>query len=94
MSISNLSNTNWLFRKVHSKCAINPGHLPFYIRVNHCIEFCLNAKKCVWANNCDNSRVLLLCQIWIVNYYVKYLSDNLSNENKNTGVSGEVILQK
>ena len=35
----------------------------------------------------DNSRVLLLCQIWIVNYYVKCLSDNLSNKNKNTGVS-------
>ena len=32
-------------------------------------------------------RVLLLCQIWIVNYYVKCSSDNLSNENKNTDIS-------
>ena len=38
------------------------------------------------------SRVLLH-QIWIVNYYVKCLSDDLSNDNKNTGVSREVILQ-
>ena len=40
------------------------------------------------------SPVLLLCQKWIVNYYVKYLSDSLSNEKKNTGVSREVIFQK
>ena len=35
-----------------------------------------------------------LRQIWIVNYYVKRSSDNLSNENKNTGVSSEKIFQK
>ena len=35
------------------------------------------------------SRVLLLCQIWIVNYYVKCLSDNLSKKNKNTDFSRE-----
>ena len=40
------------------------------------------------------SRVLLLCQIWIVNYYIKCLPDNLSNENKNTGVFREMIFQK
>ena len=40
------------------------------------------------------SGVLLLRQIWIVNYYVKCSSDNLSNENKNTGVSREMIFQK
>ena len=33
------------------------------------------------------SRVFLLHQLWIVNYYVKSLSNNLSNENINTGVS-------
>ena len=27
-----------------------------------------------------NSRVFLLCQFWIVNYYVKSSSNNLSNE--------------
>ena len=41
-----------------------------------------------------NSRVLLVRQIWIVNFYVKCSSHNLSNENKNTGVSREVIYQK
>ena len=40
------------------------------------------------------SRVLLLHQIRVVNYYIKCSSDNLSNENKITGVSGEMILQK
>ena len=29
-----------------------------------------------------------------MNYYVKCLSDNLSNKNKNSGVSREMILQK
>ena len=33
------------------------------------------------------SRVFLLRQLWIVNYYVKSSSNNLSNENINTGVS-------
>ena len=33
-------------------------------------------------------------KLWIVNYYVKCQSDNLSNENTNTGVSREIILQK
>ena len=33
------------------------------------------------------SRVFLLRQLWIVNYYIKSLSINLSNENINTGVS-------
>ena len=40
------------------------------------------------------SWVLLLRQIWIVINYVKCLSDNLSNEIKNTDVSREMILQK
>ena len=34
-----------------------------------------------------HSKVFLQYQIWIVNYYVKSLSKNLSNENVNTGVS-------
>ena len=34
-----------------------------------------------------NSRILLLCQLWIVNYSVKSSSNSLSNENINTGVS-------
>ena len=38
--------------------------------------------------------VLLLPQIWIVNYYVKCSSDKLSNVNKNTGLSREMIFQK
>ena len=37
-----------------------------------------------------NRRVLPLCQIWII----KCLSDNLSKEKKNTGVSREMIIQK
>ena len=39
------------------------------------------------------SRVFLLRQLWIVNYYVKSLSNNLRNENINTGISREIILQ-
>ena len=34
-----------------------------------------------------NRRVFLLHQLWIVNYSVKSSSNNLSNENINTGVS-------
>ena len=34
----------------------------------------------------DNSRVVLLRQLWIVNYSIKILSNNLSNENINIGV--------
>ena len=41
------------------------------------------------VKKCTISWVLLLRQIWTVNYYVKCFSDNLSNENKNTGVSGK-----
>ena len=33
------------------------------------------------------SRVFLLPQLWIINYCVKSSSNNLSNENVNTGVS-------
>ena len=44
-------------------------------------------------HNGAKSRVLLLHQIWIINYYVKCLSENLSNENKNTGVSREIVIQ-
>ena len=35
-----------------------------------------------------------LCQLWLVNYYIKCLSNNLSNENIKTGVSREMIFQK
>ena len=38
-------------------------------------------------------KVFLLRQLWIVSYYVKILSNNLSNENKNISVSREMILQ-
>ena len=41
-----------------------------------------------------NSRVFQLRQLWIVNYYVKSSSNNLSNENIKTGVSREMIFQK
>ena len=37
-----------------------------------------------WA---DYSRVFLLCQLWIVNYFLKSYSNSLSNENINIGVS-------
>ena len=40
------------------------------------------------------SRVFLLRQLWIVNYYLKSSSSNLSNENTKTGVSREMIFQK
>ena len=33
------------------------------------------------------SRVFLQHQLWIINYYIKSLSNNLSNENIKTGVS-------
>ena len=41
------------------------------------------------------SRVFLQRQLWIVKYYVKSSSNNLSNEIiKTTGVSREMIFQK
>ena len=41
-----------------------------------------------WLNlDVVKCRVFLLRQLWIVNYYVKSPSNNLSNENINTGVS-------
>ena len=36
---------------------------------------------------CAYRRVFLKRQLWIVNYYVKSQSNNLSNENINTDVS-------
>ena len=39
----------------------------------------------------EKSRVF---QLWIVNYYIKSLSHNLSNENIKTGVSREMRIQK
>ena len=36
----------------------------------------------------------LLHQLWIFNYYVTIRSNNLSNEDKETGVSREMIFQK
>ena len=33
-------------------------------------------------------------QFWIVNYYFKSPSNNLSNENRSAGVSREMIIQK
>ena len=42
----------------------------------------------------NNNQGFLLHQLWIVNHYVKCLSNNLSNENINTGVSIEMIFQK
>ena len=37
------------------------------------------------------SRVFQRHQLWTVNYYIKSLSNNLSNENINTGSSREVM---
>ena len=38
--------------------------------------------------------VFLQRQLWIVNYYVKSVSTNLSNESIKTSVSREMLLQK
>ena len=38
------------------------------------------------------SRVFLLRQLWIINYYFKSSSNDLSNEDINTGVSREMIV--
>ena len=38
------------------------------------------------------SRGFLLRQLWIINYYVKCSSNNLNNENINTGVSRGIII--
>ena len=40
------------------------------------------------------SRVFLLRQLLIVNYFVQSSSNNLSNENIKTGVSREMMFQK
>ena len=37
---------------------------------------------------------IIVKSFYSVNYYVKCLSDNLSNENKNTGVSRKIIFPK
>ena len=48
-----------------------------------------------WQDFLDpNSWGFLLGQLWIVNYYIKCLSNNPSNEDINTGVSREIILQE
>ena len=36
------------------------------------------------------SQIFILRQLWIINYYSKSLSNNLSNESRNTGVSREI----
>ena len=38
--------------------------------------------------------VFLQRQLWIVNYYIKSLPNNLRNKNIKTGVSREMIFQK
>ena len=50
----------------------------------------------VLSYDCEKSRVFLLCHLWIINYYVKSLWNNLSNEIVivNTGVSWEVPFWK
>ena len=47
-----------------------------------------------WKEVKHNCRVFLQRQLWIINYYVKSLSNNLSNENIMTGVSREMIFKK
>ena len=42
----------------------------------------------------DDSQVFLLHQLWIVNYFVKSLSNNLSNENIKTGASRDIGISK
>ena len=37
------------------------------------------------------ARVFLLLHLWILNYYVKSLSNNLSIQNIKTGVSSETV---
>ena len=49
---------------------------------------------CQFTKFTHKSVGVLLHQLWIVNYYVKCSSNNLSNDNKNTGGSREMILQK
>ena len=42
----------------------------------------------------QKSRVFLLRQLWIINYYVKSSLSNVNDESINTGVSREMIFQK
>ena len=61
------------------------------------VGFLFNAYICISllvSKQVNISRVFLLSQLWIVNYYVKSSSNNLSNENIKTGVSREMIFQK
>ena len=66
---------------------------PFYRDAPH------NGFKSILKDHTNNfhthSWVLLFRQIWIVNYYVKCLSDNLSNnENKNNCGSRKIDISK
>ena len=57
-------------------------------------KYVLVGRLCLWLCIKTKSRVFLQCQLWIVNYYVKNSSNNLSNENIKTGASREMIFQK
>ena len=62
------------------------------VKIKICLHMSsLTNKHFIWKHN---SRVFLQRQLWIVNYYVKSSSNNLSNGNIKTGVSREMIFQK
>ena len=53
-----------------------------------CCNFLTNG-----LNNKTCSQILLLRQIWTVNYYVIWLSNNLGKEKINTGISREIYFK-
>ena len=62
-----------------------PNFLFHQISVNSCSFPKIDRILCTF--NWLISRVFLLRQLWIVNYYIKSSPNNLSNENINNGVS-------
>ena len=54
-----------------------------------------NEELCFFTgNNLSNKSNSIAESFYYVNYYVKGSSNDLSNENRNTGVSGEMTFQK
>ena len=64
------------------------GHSPEKLAESNCFSYVPESFYNV------NYRVFLQRQLWIINYYIKTSPNDLSNENRHSGVSREIIFQK
>ena len=67
--------------------SLNQSGMKIRIRLQKLIDPIVNVSHQTEAQKKQTSRVFLLRQIWLVNYYVKIPSKILTNENINIGVS-------